>query len=125
MSVVYDTGALIAAERRDPAMWAFHAEALAAGRQPVVPVTVLAQAWRGGPQHNLSRLLRGCHVFPDNEGLGRLAGAMCGLSGTSDVVDALVVATAIELDAVVVTSDPDDLKHLSASVQQELAMFTV
>jgi predicted nucleic acid-binding protein len=125
MSVVYDTGALIAAERRDPSMWAFHDEALAIGHRPVVPVTVLAQAWRGGPQHNLSRLLRGCQVFPDNEGLGRLAGAMCGLSGTSDVVDALVVATAIELDALVVTSDPDDLKHLSASVNQKLVLHTV
>ena len=125
MTIVYDTGAIIGAERDGSAAWAFHLEALNAGQRPVVPVVVLAQAWRGGPQHNLSRLLRGCQVLPDNEGLGRLAGTMCERAGTSDVVDALVVATAIELDALVVTSDPDDLQHLSASMNQKLAMYTV
>ena len=122
---MYDTGALFASERGNDRMWTLHRRALERSIQPLVPVAVLAQAWRGGPQHNLSRLLRGCQVLPDSEGLGRLAGRMCGLARTSDVVDALVVATAIELDARVVTSDPDDLQHLSASVNQKLAMYTV
>ena len=122
---MYDTGALVAAERRDARMWAMHQRALSRGIRPFVPVVVLAQAWRGGPQHNLSQLLRGCQVIPDTESLGRLAGAMCGLAGTADVVDAMVVATAIELDALVITSDPDDLGQLSASVNQKLALHTV
>jgi hypothetical protein len=65
---------------------------------PVVPVVVLAQAWRAAPQHNLSRLLRGCRIVP------------------TDVVDALVVVTATQLAAPVVTSHPDDLTHLAASL---------
>jgi len=58
-AVVYDTGALLAAERRDFRLWALHDEALKRDVVPIVPVVVLAQAWRGGPRASLSRLLRG------------------------------------------------------------------
>ena len=54
-NLVYDTGALIAAERGERRMWALHAEALHRGVLPSVPAGVLAQAWRGGPQPQLSR----------------------------------------------------------------------
>ena len=37
----------------------------------------------------------------------------------------MVVASAIELGALVVTSDPADLSHLSASVNEKLATHTV
>lgn len=120
--LLYDTGALVAAERREPLIWRLHDRANAAGIVPVVPVLVLAQAWRGGPQHNLSRLLRGCRIVPDDEVAGRAAGRACAAAGTSDVVDALVVVTAAELDAPVVTSDPEDLAHLASSVGAKLAL---
>lgn len=123
--IVYDTGALVAAERRHRGMWALHEQSLASGVRPIVPVVILAQAWRGTPQANLARLLRGCLVAPDTEDLGKAAGLICGRSGTSDVVDALVVATALRLQALVVTSDPDDLQHLASSLHNKLAIFTV
>lgn len=85
---------------------------------------VLAQAWRGAPHANLSRLLRGCQVVPDTEDLGKAAGALCGRAGTSDV-DGLVVTTALRLDALVVTSDPDDLQHLASHLHSKLALYTV
>jgi hypothetical protein len=44
-------------------------------------------------------------VTPDTEELGKAAGAICGRAGTSDVIDGLVVVTALRLDALVVTSD--------------------
>ena len=72
--LLYDTGALVAAERRHPMIWRLHDRANAAGIVPVVPVVVLAQAWRAAPQHNLSRLLRGCRILPDDEIAGRAAG---------------------------------------------------
>ncbi|MGH3717551.1 MAG: hypothetical protein ACRDRI_01685 [Pseudonocardiaceae bacterium] len=62
--LLYDTGALVAAERRQPLIWRLHDRANAAG---IVPVVVLAQAWRGGSQHTLSRLLRGCRIVPNDE----------------------------------------------------------
>lgn len=123
--IVYDTGALLAAERRHRGLWALHEQSLANGVRPIVPVVVLAQAWRGGPQANLSRLLRGCRVTPDSEDLGKAAGTICGRAGTSDVIDALVVVTALRLSALVVTSDPDDLQHLASHLHSKLAIFTV
>ncbi len=65
--IVYDAGALIAAERRDRPMWALHDGALRRRLSPLVPAGVLAQAWRGGPQANLSRLIAGCTVWTLDE----------------------------------------------------------
>ncbi|MEN3360279.1 MAG: hypothetical protein V7637_4261 [Mycobacteriales bacterium] len=123
--IVYDTGALVAAERGDPTMWAFHRRTLkSTDVLPVVPVVVLAQAWRGGPQAQLSRLLRGCHLQPDTESIGRAAGAACGVARSRDVVDAIVVVTAIALGgALIVTSDPDDLAHLAAALDAKLPIY--
>ncbi|MGH3869301.1 MAG: PIN domain-containing protein [Pseudonocardiaceae bacterium] len=123
--LVYDTGALLAAERRHRSLWALHEQSLAGGVRPIVPVVVLAQAWRGRPHANLSRLLRGCQVMPDTQELGKAAGAICSRAGTSDVIDGLVVVTALRLDALVVTSDPQDLQHLASSLHSKLALYTV
>jgi predicted nucleic acid-binding protein len=124
-TIVYDTGAFLAAERRDPDFLALHDELAAARIRPIVPVVVLAQAWRGGPQHQISRVLKGCDIRPDDERTGRAAGVACGASGTPDVVDAIVVAAAVQHQASVVTSDPDDLNHLADSIGVKLRLFTV
>ena len=71
-AIVYDTGALLAAERRNPDFLALHDELTKARIRPLVPVVVLAQAWRGGPQHQISRVLKGC----DPGGLSRIAHAI-------------------------------------------------
>jgi predicted nucleic acid-binding protein len=124
-TIVYDTGALLAVERRNPDFLALHDELTAARVRPIVPVVVLAQAWRGGPQHQISRVLKGCDIRSDDEHIGRAAGVACGASGTVDVVDAIVVATAVRYQASVVTSDPEDLKHLADSIGVKLRVFTV
>lgn len=124
-TIVYDTGALLAAERRNPDFLALHDELTAAHIRPIVPVVVLAQAWRGGPQHQISRVLKGCDILADDVRTGRAAGVACGASGTSDVVDAIVVATAVQHQAAVVTSDPDDLTRLADSIGVKLRLFTV
>lgn len=122
---VYDTGALLAAERRSTHLWALHDEMLARDVVPRVPVAVLAQAWRGGPQASLSRLLRGCRVEPDTEALGRAAGAACAAASRADVVDALVVVNALRYDAVVFTSDPDDLHQIAAALDVPLRVHRI
>ncbi|MGH3982928.1 MAG: hypothetical protein ACRDST_09675 [Pseudonocardiaceae bacterium] len=59
------------------------------------------------------------------EDLGKAAGALCGRTGTSDVIDGLVVVTTKRQRALVVTSDPDDLQHLASSLHSKLALVTV
>ena len=122
-AIVYDTGALLAAERRNPDFLALHDELTSAHIRPIVPVVVLAQAWRGGPQHQISRVLNGCDIVPDDQRTGRAAGVACAASGTADVVDAIVVATAVQYHAPVVTSDSGDLALIAESVGVKIRFF--
>lgn len=121
----YDAGMLIAADRGDRVAWGIHARALAKGVRIIVPAVVLAQAWRGGPQASLSRLLAGCVLEPTSIADARLAGAACAKARTHDVVDALVVVGAARRGDVVMTSDPDDLTHLARAMGIDLAIEKV
>ena len=112
----YDTGVLIAAERNDRLVWALHRRLLEQGDSPSVPSTVLAQAWRGGPQAQLSRLLAGCEIRPLTETQARESGRLLARASSSDIVDASVVIVARERGEVVLTSDQGDLARLSQSL---------
>ena len=123
--VVYDAGALIAAERHDRRLWADHRVRLELGVVPIVPAPVVAQVSRSPRQAQLRRLLRGCRVEPFDEARAHRVGALLANSGTSDVVDALVVAIAIERTAAIVTSDRADLERLLRSVRARLRVIEV
>ncbi|RIQ21853.1 twitching motility protein PilT [Jiangella rhizosphaerae] len=125
MGITYDTGALVAAEANRVDIWALHRDALRHEIRPVVPAAVLAQAWRGGPQHQLSRLLRGCKIEPMTEQLAREAGAACAAARTSDVVDATVVISALSRGDLVVTSDLGDLARLSDALNVSLRLHGI
>ena len=116
MGTTYDTGALLAAEANRRELWAIHARSLQRGERPVVPVGVLGQAWRGGPQAQLSRLLRGCRIEDLDEGRARAAGVACARSASRDVVDASVVAGALARGDLVITSDPDDIQNIARAL---------
>lgn len=123
--VTYDTGALVAAERGVRTMWAVHRRALERGLAPTVPAGVLAQAWRGGPQAQLSRLLDGCRVEPLDPSLARRSGSLCAKAGTADVIDASVVIGAMARSDVVLTSDPGDLEDLASALGRKLQIHAV
>jgi predicted nucleic acid-binding protein len=111
--VTYDAGVLIAAERGERAAWAVHRRALERGHRPVIPAPDLAQAWRGGPQPQLSRVRRGCRIEDMTETLALAAGTLLAATGSSDIVDATVVASAASSGDVILTSDRDDLRALA------------
>lgn len=123
--VTYDAGALIAAERHSGSAWTLHRELLARGEHPTLPTVVLGQVWRGGQQARLSRFVRGCRIEPFIEQHARAAGAALAASGSSDLVDAAVVVTALARDDLVVTSDPDDLRRIASALGRELAVHVV
>jgi predicted nucleic acid-binding protein len=117
---------LFAAERGDRQFFISHKAAAEDERELVVPTPVLAQAWRNGArQANLARALRECTITPTAEATAKAAGVLLGRSRTSDAIDAIVVATALELGAVVVTSDPDDLSKLAAAANAKLSLIVV
>jgi predicted nucleic acid-binding protein len=121
--VTYDTGALIAAERDSRSVWRLHRRLIERGMHPTLPAVVLGQAWRGGPQARLSRLLRGCRIEPFTEQQARTAGAALAASGSSDLVDAAVVMAALERDYMIVTSDPDDLRRIASALGRSVELY--
>jgi predicted nucleic acid-binding protein len=123
--LTYDTGALLAAEAGRREVWAIHKRALARKWAPVVPAVALAQAWRGGPQPLLSRLLTGCVVEGFAELRARQVGTALARSQTGDVVDAAVALSALAAGHAVVTSDPDDLQRVAEALGAKLPIHVV
>jgi len=112
-TLVLDTGALLAIERYDRSIWAILAEARERGTETVVPTTVLAQAWRGGPRSApVARLLDASVVDALDEQRSKEVGIRLGACGTSDVADGHVACVATAREAAVATSDPDDIAAL-------------
>jgi hypothetical protein len=113
MTLVLDTGALIALEKNDRMMWRRLKGALASGSVPVSHGGVVGQAWRGGGprQAQLVRALASIRVRPLDEAAARDAGALLARTGGADVIDAAVVLLAEDGDRIL-TSDPEDLTPL-------------
>ncbi|MHB8463856.1 MAG: PIN domain-containing protein [Acidimicrobiales bacterium] len=116
MSVVYDAGVLIAAERDDREVWADHRARLEFGVAPTTTAPVVAQVSRSPRQAQLRLLLRGCDIVGFSPEQAHPVGKLLADAGASDVVDAHVVLTADRTRATVLTSDREDLKRLSNSL---------
>ncbi|MGQ0467653.1 MAG: twitching motility protein PilT [Sporichthyaceae bacterium] len=112
MTLILDSGALIALERNQRRSWVRLKAALAAGEEPVTHGGVVGQVWRAtSRQARMATALAGVDVQPLDEQRGRAAGALLGRARMSDVVDAALVLLALDGD-VIVTSDPDDIRRL-------------
>jgi hypothetical protein len=94
-TVVYDAAVLVAADISERRVWAEHKARLEFGVLPLVPAPVVAQVSRSPKQAQLRRFLTGCEIVPLRESDAHDAGRLLGLTKTSDVVDAVVVATAV------------------------------
>jgi hypothetical protein len=53
------------------------------------------------------------------------AGRLLGISKTADVVDAVVVTTALRQRAVILTSDPEDIERLVRASGREVAVVAI
>jgi hypothetical protein len=113
MSIVYDAGVLVAADRDDRRVWADHRIRLEADVVPTTTAPVVAQVSRSPRQVQLRRFLRGCEVVAFSREEAHRVGSLLGNAGTSDVVDAHLVVTASKTMSTVLIGDPDDLGPLS------------
>ena len=116
MSVAYDAGVLVAADRSERRVWAEHRALLEAGVVPATTAPVVAQASRSPQQAQLRRFLHGCEILPFPAAAAHQVGALLEATGHDGVVDAHLILAASQLEAIVITSDPDDLRILSAAL---------
>lgn len=93
------------------------------GRETIVPTLVLAELYRGRGRNQLvdaclAREAASLDTRDSDRTLARIVGGVLAAAGagSEDIVDAHVVATAVEAGGgVVVTGDPEDLERLAAA----------
>jgi predicted nucleic acid-binding protein len=124
-TVVYDAAVLVAADRNERRAWAEHKARLELAVVPLVPAPVVAQVSRSPQQAQLRRFLTGCVVVPLGVTEAHEAGRLLGITKTSDVVDAVVVTTALRQEATILTSDSDDIKRLVRASGREVAVVAI
>ena len=113
MTIVYDAGVLVAADRNDREAWAKHRARLERDVVPITTAPVVAQVSRSVRQALLHRFLRGCDVVAFAPADAHEVGALLGRAGTAD---AHVVVTAARRASAVLTTDRADLEHLSSQL---------
>jgi hypothetical protein len=123
--LTYDTGALVAAERDDRIIWSLHRAALRRGLPPTMPAGVLAEGWRGGPQANLSRLLKGCEIEDLTKTQARAVGALAARADHDDIVDVSVVEGAARRNDAVVSSNPGHIRKVATVAGADITLHTV
>jgi predicted nucleic acid-binding protein len=114
--LILDSGAVIALSRNDQRARATLAAAREVGVEVSIPSVVVAETLRGSAKDaSVNRVIKAVgEVTAADEGTGRVAGTLLGAARSTATIDALVVASAIDLGgAVVFTSDPDDLVPLA------------
>ena len=109
--LTFDTGALMALERRTQRIWEIYRTAMKDGLPITVPVAVVVEWWRGRTDVR-ERILRGVRVEPLHTGLAQIAGEAIAAVGSKSAVDAVVMASAALRGDVVYTSDVKDLERL-------------
>jgi hypothetical protein len=115
VTLILDSGALIALERNERPMWTRLKAAVLAGELPITHGGVLGQVWRSGLcQAWLAQALHGVDIQPLDQALGRAAGELLGATETSDVIDAAVVLLAADGDEIV-TLDRKEFEVLVAA----------
>jgi predicted nucleic acid-binding protein len=111
--LTFDTGALIALERRRQRMKEIVERALLADQPITVPADVVGEWWRGRTDLRDS-ILESVDVEPLTEALAKLAGeALAAIKGAT-LVDAIVMASAASRGDIVYSSDLADLERLRA-----------
>lgn len=106
--MILDAGFLVSVDRGERSAQEFLHSAMQRGTPLNTSHPVVAQVWRRGSQQaRLARFLKTITIHPLSD--GRAVGAILAQSGTADVVDAHLVALAVELSEPILTGDVNDL----------------
>jgi predicted nucleic acid-binding protein len=111
--ITFDTGALIALERRKSRAVKIMQNARETRSRIYVPADVVAEWWRGRTDVR-EDILAGLFVVPLSENIARRAGEALATVEGAGTIDAIVMATAAAVGGSVYTSDFDDLERLRA-----------
>jgi len=117
-TLILDTEGLVKLAAGDARTRGYLDSARKRGARVAVSAITLTEALRGGPRDAAAhRVLARVIVISVTEAIARRAGELLGATGLSGhrcAIDAVVAATALEMErpVVLLTSDPDDLNKL-------------
>lgn len=111
IGITFDTGALIALERRRQRIKAVVEHALQREQVITVPADVVGEWWRGRTDLR-DAILECVDIEPLSEPLAKLAGESLAAVRGATLIDAIVMASAASRGDVVYTSDVADLEQL-------------
>jgi hypothetical protein len=125
MKLIFDAGALLAAERGSLELMETLKDELRLGNVPLTHGGIVGQVWRGGArQARLATVLGLLRVEPLDEELGRRAGALLARTRRRDVLDAALVLLADDGDTIL-TSDVADLAPLAEAADLHIDLVPV
>jgi predicted nucleic acid-binding protein len=110
-AITFDTGALIALERRKDRAMKIYTHAKDRGLIVATPNVTLAEWWRGRSDRR-EVVLRGLLVESASDAVMKLAGMALGKVRAATTVDAIVAAFAAQRTGIVYTSDVTDFEAL-------------
>jgi predicted nucleic acid-binding protein len=111
--ITFDTGALIALERRGQRARHVLERATEQKVRITVPAAVITEWWRGRSDMR-ERILAAVRVEPLSDGLAKIAGVALTAVRGATAIDAIVMASAAQRGDVVYTADVSDLEKLAA-----------
>ena len=111
IGLTFDTGALIALERRKQRMREIVERALAKDQPITVPTCVIGEWWRGRTDLR-DAILDSVDVEPLDASLAKRAGEALAKVHEATLVDAVVMASAASRGDIDYSSDVDDLEKL-------------
>jgi predicted nucleic acid-binding protein len=110
-AITFDTGALVALEKRKARAMKIYDHAKERGLVVATPNVTLAEWWRGRTDWRES-ILAGLFVEAVSDETAKLAGLCLGKIRGATAVDAIVAAFAAQRTGIIYTSDVDDMNAL-------------
>jgi predicted nucleic acid-binding protein len=107
--VTFDTGMLIALERRKASALALLRACQLSRARITIPAAVVSEWWRGTHK----TMLEIGELEPLSTQLAMQAGELLAKTKRSNAIDAIVIASAAQRGDLVVTGDRDDLRELA------------
>lgn len=111
--VTFDTGMLVALERRKQRAWQIYRRAHERGAPITIPAPVLGEWWRGRTELRVAICLS-ARIEPLTAPIARLAGEALAKINDATTIDAFVMSSAALRGDVVYTGDVDDFEKLRA-----------
>jgi predicted nucleic acid-binding protein len=111
--ITFDTGALIALERRGQRARHVLERATEQKVRITVPAAVITEWWRGRSDIR-ERILAAVRIEALSDGLAKVAGIALAAVRNATAIDAIVMASAAQRGDVVYTADVADLEKLAA-----------